>query len=102
LESDFNAQNTTLITNGVLSYRLPLGLGLKMNIGYTESKLEESKTLPNTIYNPAWGRDSSFSSIYLNDGNRNSWILEPQLNWKHSLGDLELKTLLGASFQEQH
>ena len=102
LESDFNAQTKTLVANSVVGYQLPWGFALKANLGYTETRLKGSKTLPNTIYNPAWGRDTSYSSIYLNNGQRNSWIVEPQLHWNGNMESLHLQILLGGSFQEQN
>ncbi|HUH47249.1 MAG TPA: SusC/RagA family TonB-linked outer membrane protein, partial [Arenibacter sp.] len=102
LESDFNAQTKTLVANSVVGYQLPWGFALKANLGYTEMRLKESRTLPNTIYNPSYGLDTNFSTIYLNKGEQSSWIVEPQLQWNANLGALELLTFVGSSFQERN
>lgn len=63
--------------------------------------IRETRTLPSTMYDPAWLATSEFSTLYLNNATRSSWIIEPQLSWKKDLGDGELNLLLGATFQKQ-
>jgi len=101
LNGEYTNSTNSLIANTVLSYKLFEKLQLQTSLGYTDNRLEEDRTSPNTIYNPDWGLDSSFSSIYLNSAHRSSWILEPQLNWEQPLGQGLLKILAGATFQQQ-
>jgi TonB-linked SusC/RagA family outer membrane protein len=101
LNGEYTNSMNTLIANTLLSYKLIEGLQLQTSLGYTDNRLEENRTSPNTIYNPDWGLDSSFSSIYLNTAHRSSWIVEPQINWEQPLGQGLLKILAGATFQKQ-
>jgi TonB-linked SusC/RagA family outer membrane protein len=101
LNGEYTNSTTSLIANTVLSYKLFERLQLQTSLGYTDNRLEEDRTSPNTIYNPDWGLDSGFSSIYLNSAHRSSWIVEPQINWEQQLGQGLLKILAGATFQQQ-
>ncbi|WP_127025065.1 SusC/RagA family TonB-linked outer membrane protein [Flagellimonas beolgyonensis] len=102
LESDYTSDATTLIGNAVFSYRMTEGLRFKANLGYTENHLTELRTVPSTIYNPAFGVGSEYSYAVHNTGGRTSWIVEPQLQWEHAFGALKLDVLGGMSFQEQY
>ncbi|SRX74747.1 SusC/RagA family TonB-linked outer membrane protein [Aequorivita antarctica] len=101
LNGEYTNSTNSLIANTVLSYKLFERLQLQTSLGYTDNRLEEDRTSPNTIYNPDWGLDSGFSSIYLNSAHRSSWIVEPQINWEQPLGQGLLKILAGATFQQQ-
>src|SRR5690606_39922141 len=67
--------------NTVVSYNLFENFQVKLSAGYTNTKLEDHRIIPHTIYNPAYGLDSSVSQSYSHSGNRHSFIVEPQLNW---------------------
>jgi TonB-linked SusC/RagA family outer membrane protein len=101
LESEYRSTATTLINNAGITYRIMDGLDFRTNLGYTENHLSELRTVPSTIYNPAFGVGSEFSLAIHNSGKRSSWIVEPQLQWKHQFGSLKLDILTGLSFQEQ-
>jgi len=90
-----------LITNAVVSYACMNGLTLKSNIGFTDLHNDDSRALPSTMYDPAYGLGSEYSTIYANSLSRKSWTIEPQLNWKHTFGKSKLDILLGATFQNQ-
>ena len=104
LENKYRAQTNTLIANTVFSYQLLPSLGLKANLGYTNMQLESYNTNSSASFEPrlaAFGLDSSFSSLTTNSSNRQSWIVEPQLNWQQQWGDAKLHVLIGSSFQKQ-
>ncbi|MDF0716989.1 SusC/RagA family TonB-linked outer membrane protein [Muricauda sp. 334s03] len=101
LERDYRSKASTLIGNLSLAYKLWGGLTLKANLGYTESHLYEINTTPSTIYDPVYGAGPQYSSALFNNGKRNSWIVEPQLDFQKDLGDLRLSALAGLTFQEQ-
>jgi TonB-linked SusC/RagA family outer membrane protein len=101
LKQEFTSNVYTLTAGTVLSYRLAPGLVLKTNMGYTDIRNRESRTQPSTMYNPSYGLDSRSSSIYLNNTTRQSWIVEPQLDWSRRIGSGELQALAGATFQNQ-
>ena len=76
-------------------------LKLKTNLGYQDSKLSEFHTSPHTKYPPQYGFDSSFSSNFKNDGSRNSWIVEPQLQYSRNWENSNLELLVGYSAQRE-
>ena len=102
LQGIYRTNASTLITNGVFDYTLLQHLQLKLNLGYTESHLREIKTIPSTIYNPAFGIGSASSAAIYNTGSRTSWILEPQLNYSIEFGKTSIETLAGLSYQNQN
>lgn len=101
LESKSLARTTDLIANAVLSYQITDGLQLKSSFGYTDLKNNDSRSIPSTMYDPAYQLGSQYSSIYFNDIARRSWIVEPQVNWNHSFGQAKMELLAGGTFQNQ-
>ncbi len=100
LEQTYLGKTKNLISNVILEYEITRGLTLMANLGYNTIDFDESKQRPSTMFNPAFGVGSDRSRINLNNTNRQSWIVEPQLNWKTSIGKGKLDFLIGASFQE--
>ncbi len=96
------ADTYDLTANTVLGYTITKGLDLKSSFGMTDLKNEESRSLPSSMYNPAFGVGSEVSSVFTHDFTRRSWIVEPQLNWKGSFGNHDLDVLIGGSFQHQN
>lgn len=101
LKTDYKGRTADLIANAVLSYRLFTGLELKSSFGYTDLKHTELKTQPSTMYNPAYGLDSASSVVIDNHTNRNSWIVEPQLNYSFTLGGATIDLLAGSTLQQR-
>lgn len=101
LESKSLANTKDLIANSVISYRIIDNLLMKSNFGFTDLKNIDSRSLPSTMYNPSFNLTSQQSSIYHNHFNRNSWIVEPQLNWNKTFGRSSLDILAGATYQNQ-
>ncbi len=101
LQGELLSKRNSLLVNGLLEIKLLNNLTLRTTLGYQDTKLSEYRTSPHTIYPPQYGFDSSFSGIYTNDGTRNSWMVEPQLNYNYSLGDHKLDVLLGYSAQNE-
>ena len=90
-----------LTVGGTLSYLLFPDLELKSTFGYSDTQLTESNKRPSTIYNPAFGLTSAVSSVTLNQSSQSSWSVEPQINWKKSIGKGKLNLLIGTTFQER-
>lgn len=102
LSSAFVSKTKDLLANFVLSYEIVPDLTLKSSFGYTDLQHVESRIIPSTIYNPSYGHTSAISSLFLNNTKRNSWIIEPQLNWEKKFGGGKLGILLGGTFQQQN
>jgi TonB-linked SusC/RagA family outer membrane protein len=94
-----NTQN--LIANTLLSYRLANGFEIKSSFGYTDTRLSETRTRPNTMYNPIFNVSTSLSRLVVNKGTRQSWIVEPQITWAHKWNKLDISMLAGTTFQNQ-
>src|SRR5690606_31940943 len=102
LEGHYKNNSRNLIANGVFNYRLTKGFHFKTNLGFTDSKLTESKTIPHTVYDPAYGADSGWSIFQRNSTTKDSWIIEPQLDYSTEWGKGVLSITAGASFQERN
>jgi len=87
--------------NSVISYQFRPAWEIKVNLGFTDLNNSELRLLPSTMFNPALNFNSSRSSMYSNHTQRQSWIIEPQLRWKHDFEKSTLDILLGATAQEQ-
>lgn len=101
LNASYLSKAKNLVSNTTLSYEITPDLTLSTALGYNYYKLDESRTNPSSLFNPAFGVSSSFSSISINDGESLSWIVEPQLNWKKQIGQGEISFLVGATFQQR-
>jgi TonB-dependent starch-binding outer membrane protein SusC len=101
LNSQYLNDSRSLITNAVLSYSLPYGFRVKANLGYSDLRLSEVRTFPYTIFNPFYNLTSANSEVMVNDGTRSSWVVEPQLEWKHNWESFEITALAGTTFQSQ-
>lgn len=89
------------ISNLGLSYEFVDGLLLKMNAGYTALNHDELVKNPVGAYDPRlWDRAQARSSHSLTT--RNSWIIEPQIDYQTELGNLKIDALIGATFQERN
>ncbi|WP_347405950.1 SusC/RagA family TonB-linked outer membrane protein [Zunongwangia sp.] len=96
----FNNSTTnsnTIITNLGLSYQLLKGLELKTSLGYTHYNSRELLKRPIRSYNPADAIEHRSSHI---NSYRDSWIMEPQLNYTVKIKKLAINSILGGTFQE--
>ena len=88
----------SLLSNMGVSYEFMRGLKLKANLGYSNLDNKEVIKTPKLAYNPLiWDRLNS-SSIH-SFVQRQSWIIEPQIQYEQSFGKFDLKTLVGLTFQ---
>ncbi|MDX6192075.1 SusC/RagA family TonB-linked outer membrane protein [Flavobacterium sp. Fl-318] len=101
LNAKFEAKTNDLIANSVLSYELCQGLIIKSSFGYTNLSTVETRTAPSSVYNPDYNISSANSSLYVNNTDRSSWIIEPQISWTKELGLGKIDLLAGTTFQNQ-
>jgi TonB-linked SusC/RagA family outer membrane protein len=101
LESKYLAQTKGLVASSDLSYELAKDLVLKTQLGYSDTRVQESRTTPSTLYNPALGLTSAISSFLKNQSSQHSWSVEPQLTWKKQIGKHLFQILTGTTFQER-
>jgi len=103
--SSLNAQYVSEIEDFMarinLDYKILDNLNVGLSTGLTNANILESNTLPSTIYNPAYGLTSEFSSISQSRGERSSWILEPKVNWFKEFNNSKVDVLLGGTFESR-
>ncbi|WBL22324.1 SusC/RagA family TonB-linked outer membrane protein [Zunongwangia sp. HRR-M8] len=92
-----NTQTNNFISNLGLSYELLNGLQFKTSLGYTNYDVRELRKQPIRSYNPS--SSITHKSFHLSS-RRNSWIIEPQLNYTASWSKLNLNAIVGATLQE--
>ena len=102
LEGLSQSNTHDLVANTTLSYSLFDNIEIKSSFGYTDLNHHESSTFPSTLYNPAEEVGSEVSNIYYTDTARQSWIVEPQINWSPVIGSLRTAVLIGSTFQSQN
>ena len=102
LEENYGFTANTLIANTVLSYKILPNLELKSNMGFNSYRLDTHRTLPSSARNPALGlTPQNYSSLSTNTSQRESWIVEPQLNWKQKWGVFDMDLMVGTTFQQE-
>tara|TARA_R110000851_G_scaffold3114_3_gene12682 strand:+ start:59350 stop:62343 length:2994 start_codon:yes stop_codon:yes gene_type:complete len=100
LQAVYNNNTNTLLSTAVLTYAPISNLEAKLNLGYNVTTIEEGYSNPHTIYDPAFGLDSSVSQLFQNTGKNDYFSVEPQLEWKKKFKNGELKILFGATHQK--
>ena len=90
-----------LLANTLISYAITSDLTAKASFGYTDTRYEETRTQPSSMYNPAYMMTSAYSVLVKTTTGRKSWIAEPQLIWKRTIGRGVAEALVGATFQER-
>lgn len=101
LNTTYLSKTNTLFSNLSLSYKIISNLVLKTNFGYNKTYVDEKNIIPNTIYDPAYGLGSEYSSSTINDNERSSYSIEPQLEWSLNFNNSKLTFLSGLTFQNQ-
>ncbi|MGB2525728.1 SusC/RagA family TonB-linked outer membrane protein [Flagellimonas sp. SN16] len=102
LEEEYHSKINTLMANAVVSYMVFPNLELKSNLGFNTYKFDSYRTLPSSARNPRFNfTPQDYSSINTNNADRQSWIVEPQLNWKKEWSNIKLDILVGTTFQSE-
>ncbi len=94
-----DTRTINLVTNFGISYELLSGLKIKSSFGYTELQSDEIVTSPIASLNPFSDEDLRGSSSFGNSS-INTWIVEPQIEYKRFFGTHEITLLGGTTFQE--
>lgn len=101
LQEKYLARTNSLVANANLAYRLADGLSLKANIGYTDTRLNEQKLSPSSIYDPALGIGPDNSTHMYNTAKQLSWNIEPQIHWAKDIAGGRLDILAGTTLNER-
>ncbi|MCD9015196.1 SusC/RagA family TonB-linked outer membrane protein [Parachryseolinea silvisoli] len=103
LEAGFDSRVTNFLANGIVSYDILNGLKIKVSGGLNQLQNTDKRTLPSTIYDPAYMVTSAESQVILTSSENKSWIVEPQAIYDRQIfsGRDKIQLLLGGSFQSQ-
>ena len=98
----YSAKISDLLSNLRIKYQITNDLEISSGMGYSLTGHLDNSTSPSTMYAPVTGIGPESSTIFINTASRNSWIVEPQLNWKKAFGKHRLDILGGSTFQVQN
>ncbi|MDQ1770624.1 SusC/RagA family TonB-linked outer membrane protein [Labilibaculum sp. A4] len=96
LQQTYKGITNNLMGNSTLSYSPIDKLYLKVNLGYTQTTLEQKSKYPVSSFNPSYGMTSF--AMFANNKMTN-YIIEPTGSYSISGDNWTLNTLLGASLQ---
>lgn len=95
----YNVKTNNLLASSYLKYNLSPGLALSSNLGYTNLTSNDISTYPFEALAPESKPYSHRTGFYTNN-NIKTWIIEPQLTYNRSFGNVKTDILLGTTFQE--
>lgn len=101
LEGETKGNTYDFLANAFLTYNIGAGIIISSSLGYTDLNQQQLNLQPSTIYSPSAGVGSEVSTVFTNELNRKSWIIEPQLSWNKSFGKSTIEILIGSTFQQQ-
>lgn len=95
---EYKAQTGNLLTNLNLGYKLLPGLVAKANLGYTLTTIHQTRSNPASSQDPATASPATSSLIYT-DNRVDSYIVEPQVQYRKTIGKGNFDLLVGTTFQ---
>lgn len=99
LYNTYQNKTNNLISNAILDYSIFSGLNVKANLGYTNIESNEILAVP-LISTAPESRPTANRRATYEQNNGSSWLVEPQLNYKHILGEGKLDVLIGMTIQQ--
>ncbi|WP_430613203.1 SusC/RagA family TonB-linked outer membrane protein [Flavobacterium sp. JP2137] len=99
LKAKYLSETDDFIGQLTMSYKIGKSFFLRLNAGTAITELDEFRTNPNTIYNPAYGLTSANSSLVYSSFKRKNWIVEPKINWTYDVSNGNFDVLLGTTFE---
>lgn len=102
LKEKYLVLSNTLVSNAEVTYKIFNNLEFKSSMGFTSYRLDAQRAMPSSARNPQYGlTPQNYSYLMTNTSKRESWIVEPQLNWNRQWSPFSLDILLGATFQQE-
>ncbi|MES2331189.1 MAG: SusC/RagA family TonB-linked outer membrane protein [Bacteroidota bacterium] len=99
LYGGYTSVTNNLISNLTMSYRLLPGLDIRNSVGYTTTTTNDENLNPLAKVPPEFQTPSNRYG-YFGTRRLNSFIIEPQLNFRRSVKDHSIDILLGATIQQ--
>ncbi len=92
-------KTNNLIGNAEISYGIGGGFDFKTNFGYNKLHQKGTQILPLASILPEF-RSFRERLSYFSNSDITTWIVEPQLTYKKSIGKASIQVLVGSSIQE--
>ncbi|MDQ1090130.1 SusC/RagA family TonB-linked outer membrane protein [Siphonobacter sp. SORGH_AS_1065] len=99
LMQEFDNVSTNFITQLNLKYTILPGLDVKINNGYTLTGIDQIQVNPARSQNPLYNPISS--SVFANN-KIESYIVEPQVDYRKAFGKSQINVLVGGTFQQSN
>lgn len=99
LESKFLLNSSNLISNALINYNWK-NFKFNVNLGYNKYINTEYRTFPSTMRNPNLGLGSESSTVEYFSSNRDSWMIEPQMNFNKRWENHTIEWTIGTTFQQ--
>jgi TonB-dependent starch-binding outer membrane protein SusC len=99
----YENKTSNLISNAILGYMILPGMELKSSFGYTNMQTNELATIPLVASPPQFlylGPAERYA--YYTNSNNNSWIVEPQINYKKVIAKGRLDALVGTTILQNN
>ncbi|MBN9383535.1 MAG: SusC/RagA family TonB-linked outer membrane protein [Chitinophagaceae bacterium] len=93
------AVSAYLSGNLLLSYNFLKGLDLNCSVGYSEQQMKQQILLPSTYFRPPNNTNPNVRSSDFSTTNSQSWIIEPQANYKTMIAKGVMELSVGSTFQ---
>lgn len=97
LQRPYEAKRRNLNVSSQIDYSIIPELSLKMNLGYNYTTIDELRKIPLSTLAPNIRRFGG--SVRSSNGTIETWIIEPQAEFKKDLGPGKLIFLVGGAFQ---
>jgi TonB-linked SusC/RagA family outer membrane protein len=101
LYNTYSNKTNNLISNAIASYQIMPGLNIKSSFGYTNLQSNEITTYPLIAIQPELQANSPRVAGY-SDNNINSWIIEPQIDYKKALGKGDIEGLIASTIEQSN
>lgn len=101
LYNKYQNKTSNLVCNSTMSYQILPNLNIKSSFGYNNLQSNETVIYPLIVNSPEERAYIPRISNYSNN-NINSWIIEPQINYKINLGGGRIEALLGTTIQQNN
>jgi len=98
LERRYLGNTGNLLSHAEISYQLSSHFQILVNGGYNDINEQELLTIPKSSITPRF-HIASGHSIFSNSGLQ-TWIIEPQIQYKSLIGNGNLQILIGSTFEQ--
>jgi TonB-linked SusC/RagA family outer membrane protein len=97
-----NAISRNLISHLDVSYDIVPGLQIKSGFGYNNAEMNQLQLFPATAYAPPNNTNPNLRANYYATTQSQTWIIEPQLDFKRGFGFGRLEALVGSTFENNN